>query len=135
MASALVAAGRWVSAGLSFYAWKINRDWQKANQAYLRELAARSLLPDVVERLLQEREYERVGENITRQAEVRIIAATSHDLKQRVAAGAFREDLYFRLNVITAEMPPLRQRQGDLARFAGHYFKHFAALAAGFTPA
>jgi NtrC-family two-component system response regulator AlgB len=79
-------------------------------------------------RLLQEREYERVGENITRQAEVRIIAATSHDLKKRVSEGAFREDLYFRLNVITAEMPPLRQRQGDLMRFAGHYFQHFAAL-------
>jgi NtrC-family two-component system response regulator AlgB len=79
-------------------------------------------------RLLQEREYERVGENVTRQAEVRIIAATSHDLKKRVAEGAFREDLYFRLNVITAEMPPLRQRQGDLMRFAGHYFQHFAAL-------
>jgi NtrC-family two-component system response regulator AlgB len=81
-------------------------------------------------RLLQEREYERVGENVTRQAEVRIIAATSHDLKKRVAEGAFREDLYFRLNVITAEMPPLRQRQGDLIRFADHYFKHFAALCA-----
>ena len=79
-------------------------------------------------RLLQEREYERVGENITRQADVRIIAATSQDLKKRVAEGAFREDLYFRLNVITAEMPPLRQRQGDLLRFAGHYFRHFSAL-------
>ena len=79
-------------------------------------------------RLLQEREYERVGENITRKAEVRVIAATSQDLKQRVAAGAFREDLYFRLNVITAELPPLRQRQGDLIRFAGHYLNHFAAL-------
>ncbi|SPE61603.1 Alginate biosynthesis transcriptional regulatory protein AlgB [Verrucomicrobia bacterium] len=77
-------------------------------------------------RLLQEREYERVGENVIRQAEVRVIAATSHDLKTRVAEGTFREDLYFRLNVITAEMPPLRQRQGDLIRFAGHYFKHFA---------
>ena len=79
-------------------------------------------------RLLQEREYERVGENVTRQAEVRIIAATSHDLKKRVAEGAFREDLYFRLNVITAEMPPLRERPSDLIRFAEHYFQHFAAL-------
>jgi NtrC-family two-component system response regulator AlgB len=79
-------------------------------------------------RLLQEREYERVGENVTRKAEVRIIAATSRDLKARVAEGAFREDLYFRLNVITAEMPPLRQRSGDLLRFAEHYIKHFAAL-------
>ncbi len=79
-------------------------------------------------RLLQEREYERVGENVTRKAEVRIIAATSRDLKARVAEGAFREDLYFRLNVISAEMPPLRQRPGDLIRFAEHYIKHFAAL-------
>jgi two-component system, NtrC family, response regulator AlgB len=79
-------------------------------------------------RLLQEREYERVGENVIRKAEVRIIAATSRDLKTRVADGTFREDLYFRLNVITAEMPPLRQRQGDVNRFAEHYFKHFAAL-------
>ncbi len=79
-------------------------------------------------RLLQEREYERVGENRIRHAEVRVIAATSQDLKKRVAEGAFREDLYFRLNVITAEMPPLRQRPNDLIRFAGHYFKHFAAL-------
>jgi NtrC-family two-component system response regulator AlgB len=79
-------------------------------------------------RLLQEREYERVGENITRQAEVRIIAATSHDLRKRVAEGTFREDLYFRLNVIMAEMPSLRRRQDDLMRFAGHFFKHFGAL-------
>ena len=79
-------------------------------------------------RLLQEREYERLGENVTRQAEVLIIAASSRDLKQRVAEGAFREDLYFRLNVITVEMPPLRDRSADLIRFAQHYLKHFAAL-------
>src|SRR6267154_431990 len=59
-------------------------------------------------RLLQEREYERLGENVTRQADLRIIAATSRDLKQRIADGLFREDLYFRLNVIAVEMPPLR---------------------------
>ena len=79
-------------------------------------------------RLLQEREYERVGENVTRQAEVRIIAATSHDLKKRVSEGAFREDLYFRLNVITVEMPSLRERPGDVIPFAEHYLRHFAAL-------
>jgi NtrC-family two-component system response regulator AlgB len=79
-------------------------------------------------RLLQEREYERVGENVTRQAEVRIIAATSHDLKKRVSEGAFREDLYFRLNVITVEMPPLRERPGDVIAFAEHYLRHFAVL-------
>jgi two-component system, NtrC family, response regulator AlgB len=77
-------------------------------------------------RLLQEREYERLGENVTRTASLRIIAATNRDLKKRVAEGAFREDLYFRLNVITVEMPPLRQRNGDLLRFASHYEQFFA---------
>jgi NtrC-family two-component system response regulator AlgB len=77
-------------------------------------------------RLLQEKEYERLGENITRQAELRVIAATNRDLKKRMAEGAFREDLYFRLNVIAVEVPPLRSRPGDLARLAGHYLKYFA---------
>jgi NtrC-family two-component system response regulator AlgB len=77
-------------------------------------------------RLLQEREYERLGENITRQAGVRVIAATNRDLKKRVAEGAFREDLYFRLNVITVEMPPLRALGDDIVRFADHYAKYFA---------
>jgi two-component system, NtrC family, response regulator AlgB len=77
-------------------------------------------------RLLQEREYERLGENVTRQANLRVIAATNRDLKKRVAEGLFREDLYFRLNVIAVEMPPLRSRDGDLIRFAEHYEKFFA---------
>jgi NtrC-family two-component system response regulator AlgB len=77
-------------------------------------------------RLLQEREYERLGENITRQANLRIIAATNRDLKKRVAEGLFREDLYFRLNVIAIEIPPLRSRADDLIRFAEHYEKFFA---------
>jgi two-component system, NtrC family, response regulator AlgB len=77
-------------------------------------------------RLLQEREYERLGENITRQANLRVIAATNRDLKNRVAEGLFREDLYFRLNVIAVEMPPLRSRDSDLVRFAEHYENFFA---------
>jgi two-component system, NtrC family, response regulator AlgB len=77
-------------------------------------------------RLLQEREYERLGENVTRQADLRVIAATNRDLRKRTAEGAFREDLFFRLNVIAVEMPPLRARHGDLVRFAAHYLKHFA---------
>ena len=88
-------------------------------------------------RLLQEREYERLGENVTRLANVRLLAATNRDLKSRVAEGTFREDLYFRLNVITVEIPPLRSRPADLRRFAEHYAKHFAARCgrqlAGFT--
>src|SRR5215469_11857880 len=78
-------------------------------------------------RLLQEREYERLGENVTRQANVRIIAATNRDLKKRVAEGVFREDLYFRLNVIAVEMPPLRMLDNDVIRFAEHYANFFAA--------
>jgi NtrC-family two-component system response regulator AlgB len=89
-------------------------------------------------RLLQEKEYERLGENVTRQADLRIIAATNRDLKKRMAEGAFREDLYFRLNVISVEVPPLRSRPGDVARLAEHYLKHFAGQcgrkAAGFSP-
>jgi two-component system, NtrC family, response regulator AlgB len=77
-------------------------------------------------RLLQEREYERLGENVTRSANLRVIAASNRDLKKRVAEGLFREDLYFRLNVITVEMPPLRSRDGDLIRFAEYYEKFFA---------
>jgi NtrC-family two-component system response regulator AlgB len=77
-------------------------------------------------RLLQEREYERVGETVTRQADVRIVAATNRDLKKRVSEGAFREDLYYRLNVISVKMPALRERPGDLLRFARHYLKFFA---------
>jgi two-component system, NtrC family, response regulator AlgB len=77
-------------------------------------------------RLLQEQEYERLGENVTRRAELRIVAATNRDLKKRMAEGAFREDLYFRLNVIAVEVPPLRSRPGDLTRLAEHYLKHFA---------
>jgi two-component system, NtrC family, response regulator AlgB len=77
-------------------------------------------------RLLQEREYERVGESITRKADVRIVAATNRDLKKRVSEGAFREDLYYRLNVISVKMPPLRERPGDLLRFARHYLTFFA---------
>jgi two-component system, NtrC family, response regulator AlgB len=77
-------------------------------------------------RLLQEREYERLGENTVYRAHVRVIAATNRPLKERVAAGLFREDLYFRLNVIPVEVPPLRQRTGDLENLAGHYLAHFA---------
>jgi two-component system, NtrC family, response regulator AlgB len=77
-------------------------------------------------RLLQEREYERVGETVTRQADVRVVAATNRDLKKRVSEGSFREDLYYRLNVISVKMPALRERPGDLLRFARHYLKFFA---------
>lgn len=77
-------------------------------------------------RLLQDREYERVGENTTRTADVRIVAATNRYLKQAVKEGTFREDLFYRLNVITVDMPPLRGRLEDLLGFAEKYLHFFA---------
>lgn len=77
-------------------------------------------------RLLQEREYERVGEAKPRRANVRIIAATNRNLAAEVKTGHFREDLFYRLNVISVPLPGLRDRPGDLARFAENYRKFFS---------
>jgi len=77
-------------------------------------------------RLLQEREYERLGESTPRKASVRVIAATNRDLKQWAAEGRFREDLFYRLNVISAVMPPLRERPEDLIPYAEKFLKFFA---------
>ncbi len=80
-------------------------------------------------RLLQEREYERVGETKSRRANVRVISATNHDLAQAVAAGKFREDLFYRLNVISLQLPPLRDRMADLDQIAQSHLKFLAAHA------
>jgi NtrC-family two-component system response regulator AlgB len=77
-------------------------------------------------RLLQEREYERVGETKTRRASVRVIAATNRNLEKGVQEGRFREDLYYRLNVISIQMLPLRERVGDVLRIADTYLQFFA---------
>ncbi|MFZ0502436.1 MAG: sigma-54 dependent transcriptional regulator, partial [Chthoniobacterales bacterium] len=77
-------------------------------------------------RLLQERQYERLGEHKIRVTDARIIAATNNDLKERVRAGTFREDLYYRLDVISVRIPPLRERFLDLARLTRSYLEFFS---------
>ncbi len=77
-------------------------------------------------RVLQEKEYERVGEVVTRKADVRIITATSVDLAAAAAAGRFREDLFYRLNVVEIVVPPLRQRQEDILPLAERLLAWFA---------
>jgi DNA-binding NtrC family response regulator len=77
-------------------------------------------------RFLQEHEFERVGGNQTIKVDVRIVAATNRDLLQRVRDGLFREDLYYRLNVVSIEMPPLRARPTDIALLAMTFLKRFA---------
>ncbi len=77
-------------------------------------------------RLLQEREYERVGESRIRKADVRVIAATNRNLADEVKAGRFREDLYYRLNVINVTLPGLKERPADLLRLAENYRTFFS---------
>jgi two-component system, NtrC family, response regulator HydG len=76
--------------------------------------------------VLQERKFERVGGNESVKVDVRIIAATNRDLEADVAAGRFREDLYYRLNVVRVAMPPLRLRGGDVLALADHFLQRFA---------
>ena len=78
-------------------------------------------------RVLQEREFERVGGTQTLHVDVRVIVATNRDLKEMVAAGKFREDLYYRLNVINLTLPSLRQRLSDVPALATHFLKRYAA--------
>ncbi len=81
-------------------------------------------------RVLQEREFERVGDSHTTKVDVRVIAATNSDLARMVAAGEFREDLFYRLNVIPVKLPPLRDRKEDIPLLVGHFLEKFCGDAA-----
>jgi DNA-binding NtrC family response regulator len=80
-------------------------------------------------RVLQEGEIKRVGSNETRSVDVRVIAATNVDLRARIGTGKFREDLFYRLNVVAIELPPLRERREDVPLLAYHFLQKYAARA------
>jgi DNA-binding NtrC family response regulator len=77
-------------------------------------------------RILQEREFERLGSNVTRHIDVRVVAATNQDLRAALEQGTFREDLYYRLNVVPLNIPPLRERKQDIPFLANHFIRKLA---------
>jgi two-component system NtrC family response regulator len=77
-------------------------------------------------RFLQEHEFQRLGGNQTIRTDVRVISATNRDLEQRVREGAFREDLFYRLNVVLMSIPPLRERKEDILPLIDHFLRKFA---------
>jgi len=87
-------------------------------------------------RFLQEKEFNRLGDSTPTRVDVRILSATNADLKQAVQSGAFREDLYYRLNVVNIHLPPLRERVEDIPLLAAHFInlqnQKFGAQVKGF---
>ena len=106
---------------------------------FLDEVSEMSLMMQVkLLRAVQEREFNRVGGDITIQVDVRVIAATNKNLVEQINAGAFREDLYYRLNVVELQVPPLLQRKEDIPLLAQHFLEIFTDKnrkeIKGFTP-
>lgn len=99
---------------------------------FLDEIADMSLKTQAkILRILQEQQFERLGDSETIHVDVRVLAATNKDLAAEIAAGKFREDLYYRLNVIPFHLPPLRERGKDVLLLADHFLKIFSAQVGG----
>jgi DNA-binding NtrC family response regulator len=82
-------------------------------------------------RVLQDREFERLGGTKTLRVDVRVVAATNQDLRAALEQGSFREDLYYRLNVVPINIPPLRERKEDIPYLVDHFIERAVALSAG----
>jgi DNA-binding NtrC family response regulator len=94
---------------------------------FLDEVADMSLFTQAkVLRVIQEKEFERLGSNETVKSDVRLISATNRDLVELMQRGEFREDLYYRLNVVTIRLPPLRERSGDIGLLIQFFLKKYA---------
>ncbi len=114
-------------------------DLAKGGTLFLDEITEASPAVQVkLLRILQEGEYERVGGTETLHADIRVIAATNRDIEAEIQKGTFREDLYYRLNVIRMHVPPLRERSDDVPVLANHFLARFVAknnkTVSGFTP-
>jgi anaerobic nitric oxide reductase transcription regulator len=102
---------------------------------FIDEVADMSSLSQVrLLRFLEDGEYQRLGETVTRRADVRVVSATNADLEQRVRAGRFRQDLWFRLKVERLLMPPLRERGDDVLLLARHFLRQHAPERGGAPP-
>lgn len=101
-------------------------DQANSGSLFLDEIGDMSLKTQAkILRILQERKFERVGGNKTIEVDVRVVAATNKDLQEEIKSGNFREDLFFRLNVLPFSVPSLRQRKDDIPRLCQHFLKYF----------
>lgn len=101
-------------------------EWAHQGTLFLDEIG--EIAPSVqvkLLRVLQEREFERIGSSKTIKVDVRIVAATNRDLGRAISEGTFREDLFYRLNVVPIELPPLRERPGDIPYLVSHFLKKY----------
>ncbi len=102
-------------------------EYAKNGTVFLDEIDSFSLNLQVkLLRVLQDGVFERVGDNMTRKTEARIIVATNRDLTKQIAQGDFREDLYYRINVIAVHLPPLRERKADIELLCDHFIRKYA---------